>query len=434
MTAMRKLYTLLFYAALPIILLRLYRRGSKAPAYRLRWQERLGRYSHPQVSPVTWLHAVSVGETEAAVPLIRLLQNRHPDRRILVTTTTPTGSARVRQLLGDSVDHVYLPYDLPLVIDRFFRHFRPGIAIFMEKEIWPNLLAACAARQVPALIVNARLSARSARAYLKIPGLVRPALACLSHIAAQTADDRSRFIAIGAAPAQISVQGNTKFDLRIEPETLSAGRAIKAQLFAKRFVWLAGSTHQGEESLLLAQYRRLKPDIPSLLMVLAPRHPERFQDVAELCRAAGLNVVPRSTGNPPGSDCDIYLADSMGELKMLYAAADLAFVGGSLVPVGGHNVLEPAAAGVPVLFGPHMCNFQEIAESMLATAAARQCPDAAQLADTVRQLYDQPACGLEMAANARRFLAGNDGATLRLADLLAGYWPASGETGRQDSE
>ncbi|MDD4913744.1 MAG: lipid IV(A) 3-deoxy-D-manno-octulosonic acid transferase [Methylococcales bacterium] len=424
---MRQLYTLTFYVALPLVLLRLYWRGRKAPTYRLRWRERLGCYQGEPVGKTAWIHAVSVGEAEAALPLIKLLKSRRPDIRFLVTTTTPTGSERVTTLLGDSVEHVYLPYDLPAIIERFFRHFQPGIAIFMEKEIWPNLLHACAMRQIPAFIVNARLSARSARAYQKIPGLIKPALDCVTHIAVQSADDRKNFIAIGADPKRIAVLGNIKFDVRMEPETISAGLDLKNSLFKDRFVWLVGSTHQGEEAVFIDLYQRLKPQLPALLLILAPRHPERFQPVKSFCLSQRLKVMLRSENRMPAADCDVYIADSIGELKMLYAAADLAFVAGSIRPVGGHNILEPAAVGVPVLFGPQMFNFQEIANRMLAAAAALQCADEQAIADAVLRLYADPGLSRGMTDNARSFISQNQGATARIADLLDRDWQAAME-------
>lgn len=414
----RSLYTFLFRALLPLVLLRLYWRGRRAPLYRQRWRERLGWYPEMPEQSVLWLHAVSVGEAEAAFPLIRLLQQRYPAVRLLVTTTTPTGSERVKAVLGDSVSHVYLPYDLPEVVERFLVQFQPCLAIFMEKEIWPNLLAALAARAVPVYVINARLSARSARAYQRIPGLIRPALAHIRLIATQTQADRQQFLAIGATPEQLAVLGNIKFDLQINDDVLQQGRLLK-QHWGERFVWIIASTHQGEEALLLAHYPALKEQVSNLLVVVAPRHPERFVSVGEWCQKQGLQVVTRSSGLAVTAACDVYLADSMGELKMLYAAADVAFVGGSLVDVGGHNVLEPAAAGVPVLFGPVMFNFQAIAEQMLVRQAAVSCRDAEAVAEAVRQLAVNPLARQQLIDNARVFLEANQGAIERIAELFA---------------
>ena len=416
---MRQLYTLIFSALTPLILLRLYWRGIKAPLYRQRWQERLGFYRTAPNQDLVWFHAVSVGEAEAAFPLIKLMQSQHPTQRFLVTTTTPTGSARVQAVLADSVEHVYLPYDLPVIVARFLRHFQPKIAVIMEKEVWPNLFAACAAEQIPLYVINARLSAKSAKAYKKIPALIKPALACIQQIATQTEDDQQRFIDIGASAQQVAVLGNIKFDLSIEQATIDAGLALKQNNFAGRFVWIIASTHQGEEEILLALYPALKAQIKNLLLVIAPRHPERFEAVKKLAEKQGLSVVMRSENRLVDDGCDVYVADSIGELKMLYAAADLAFVGGSLVAVGGHNVLEPAAVGVPVLFGPQMFNFQEIAEQMLKAGAAVQCDDDLAIAKAVLHIHEELSFRQSLSSNAKRFVEQNQGATARVAALLA---------------
>jgi 3-deoxy-D-manno-octulosonic-acid transferase len=263
------------------------------------------------------------------------------------------------------------------------------------------------------------LSAKSAKAYKKIPALIKPALACIQQIATQTADDQQRFIEIGANAQQVSVLGNIKFDLSIEPATIAAGLALKQNSFAGRFVWIIASTHQGEEELLLALYPALKAQIKNLLLVIAPRHPERFDTVKKLCEKQGLSVVMRSENRLVDDGCDVYLADSIGELKMLYAAADLAFVGGSLVAVGGHNVLEPAVVGVPVLFGPQMFNFQEIAEQMLKAGAAVQCDDDLAIAKAVLQVHEDHTFRQNLSSNAKSFVEQNQGATARVAALLA---------------
>jgi len=418
---MRYLYTLIYGLLLPAILLRLYWRGYKAPQYRQRWLERLGCYKGSPSQGVIWVHAVSVGEAEAAFPLIGQLRSRYPQLPVLVTTTTPTGSARVLSVLASQVEHVYLPYDLPFVVARFFKHFRPRLAVMMEKEIWPNLFAACAARNIPLFVINARLSARSARSYRKIPGLVKPALACVTTVAVQTEEDCLRFIEIGAAPQQVQVLGNIKFDVMIEAALIAEGRVLKQQLFANRWTWIIASTHQGEEETFLALYPVLKAAIPELLLMIVPRHPERFQTVKKLCEQQGLMVVMRSERRACQPQTDVFIADSMGELKMLYAVADLAFVGGSLVPVGGHNVLEPAAVGVPVLFGPKMFNFQEIAERILAVEGAIQCSDRQALIDAVLRIYGDDAFRNRVVDNGRLFVQNNQGATVRVATLLGKY-------------
>ena len=415
---MRRLYTVLFRLLLPLILLRLYWRGRRAPLYRQRWRERLGWYGTGTEPVDVWLHAVSVGEFEAALPLIRLLQQRYPQIRLLLTTTTPTGSERVRLVLGNRVSHVYLPYDLPEIIERFLQRFQPQLAIFMEKEIWPNLFAALGQRAIPLYVINARLSSRSARAYQRIPALIKPALAQIRLIATQTVADQQQFLTIGATPGQLAVLGNIKFDVSMPAQLLEQGHYLRRQ-WGNRFVWIIASTHQGEESLLLEHFRALKQQITHMLVVIAPRHPERFATVREGCQQMGLQVVTRSSGMAVTDACDVYLVDSIGDLKMLYAAADIAFVGGSLVEVGGHNVLEPAAAEVPVVFGPWMFNFQLIADEMLAHQAAIACKDAQAVIEAVRMLHVDAKRRRQLIDNALTFLAANQGAVERIAELLA---------------
>ncbi len=248
---MRYIYTTLFYLLIPLILLRLYWRGFKAPEYRKRWKERLAVYDKKYSGNVIWIHAVSVGESVAVFPLIKLLQQQNPTDKFLVTTTTPTGSAQVKNELASSVSHVYLPYDLPIVIKRFLTIFRPKIAIIMEKEIWPNLYHQCSQANIPLTVINARLSSKSAKAYKKIPGLVIPALESVSLIATQTEEDKKRFVEIGAKAAYVEVTGNLKFDVKIDEELIQEAKTIKVQLFAGRFVWIIASTHKGEENIFL---------------------------------------------------------------------------------------------------------------------------------------------------------------------------------------
>lgn len=416
---MRQLYTFIFYLALPLVLLRLYWRGANGRGHRLRWRERLGFYECKPMRDVVWFHCVSFGEAEAAFPLIRLMLAEHPNQQFLVTSITPTGSARIKAVLGDQVEHVYFPYDLPLILERFFAHFRPKLLVSMEKEIWPNLFAGCAEQAIPLFVINARLSARSAVAYKKIPALVKPALQCIQLIATQTEEDRLHFIDIGAAAEQVVVLGNTKFDITIDDRVITAGDALRQQSFSGRFVWILASTHQGEEAQLLQVFAQLKQQIPNILLLVAPRHPERFMAVKNLCQEQGYNVLMRSESQSVMPDTDVYIADSMGELKLLFAAADVAFVGGSLVPVGGHNVLEPALVGVPVLFGPEMFNFKEIAERILDEEAAVQCLSLADIAEAVLHIHNDAVFRNKLTAKARAFVLRNQGATRRIADMLA---------------
>lgn len=415
---MRVFYSALFYLLIPFILCRLLWRSIKAPAYRRRWHERFARYPKHYTPGVVWFHAVSVGEAEALFPLIRQIQNLHPDTRLLITTTTPTGSARVKSVLQETVEHVYLPYDTPGAVSRFMRCFKPRIAVIVETEIWPNLFAGCGRNAIPLYMINARLSEKSARGYQKIPSLVRPALAQVKLIAAQTQDDADRFVAIGADKQRVTVAGNIKFGTEIADETVAQGRQLKQDLFKSRFIWVIASTHKDEEAIFLELYKQIKRQIPELLLILVPRHPERFGDVRKLCEQQQLAVVTRTSGDDCCQNTDVYLADTMGELKMLYAASDIAFVGGSLVPVGGHNVLEPAAVGVPVLFGPFMANFKEIARGILAHDAAIQCQDKDDIVRAVYAIHENAAYRASLIEKAKAFVRQNRGAKARLSEML----------------
>ena len=415
---MRFFYSSLFYLLIPFILLRLLWRGIKAPAYRCRWHERFALYNKKYPQGVIWLHAVSVGEAEALFPLVRQIQKKHPDARLLITTTTPTGSARVKAVMQDTVEHVYLPYDVPDAVNRFMHCFKPKLAVIMETEIWPNLFMRCGKNGIPLYIINARLSEKSSRGYQKIPSLVHPALAQVSSIATQTQDDANRFLAIGADSAKVLTLGNIKFDVEIPQSTLAQGFQIKADLFRARFVWLIASSHKDEEEIFMEIYKEIKQKIPELLLVIVPRHPERFLDVKKLCEQLQLGVAMRSAGDRVYRETDVYLVDTMGELKMLYAASDVAFVGGSMVPSGGHNILECAAVGVPVMFGPHMANFKEIARGVLSHNAAIQCQNKDDIIHAILALYEQPSYREELSEKGKAFVLQNQGAVARICTML----------------
>ena len=415
---MRTFYSGLFYLLIPFILLRLFWRGIKAPAYRCRWRERFALYHKKCPQGVIWFHAVSVGEAEALFPLVRQIQKQHPDAKLLITTTTPTGSARVKAMMQESVAHVYLPYDLPDAIYRFMNCFKPKLAVIMETEIWPNLFVSCGKNDIPLYIINARLSEKSSRGYQKIPALVRPALAQVNGIATQTQEDANRFIAIGANPEKVKSLGNIKFDVEIPQATIAQGLQLKSDLLGGRFVWLIASTHKDEELIFLEIYKEIKQKIPELLLVLVPRHPERFAGVKKLCVQHRLAVVMRTAEDRIYPETDVYLADTMGELKMLYAASDVAFVGGSMVPSGGHNILEAAAVGVPVMFGPYMDNFKEIARGVLSHNAAIQCQNKDAIVNAILALYDQPTYRATLAEQGQAFVLQNQGAVAGICEIL----------------
>jgi 3-deoxy-D-manno-octulosonic-acid transferase len=380
---LRKLYTLLLFLLMPLVIMRLAWRGIRAPAYWRRWPERFGSIQPALGERVIWIHAVSVGEVQAAEPVVHALLEQYPEYSILITTVTPTGSARVSALFANDVAHVYAPYDLPGAVSRFLDRVRPQLAIVMETELWPNLFHACQHRSVPLLLVNARLSERSVRGYQRVRSLASQTLSIVTEIAAQSELDAGRFRGLGAAAERIKVTGNLKFEQRIPPSLLERAEVLRRDFGVGRTVWVAGSTHEGEDELLLDVFRQLRQQFRDCLLVLVPRHPERFESVAELCRHRGYNTVLRSAGVSCTPDTAVFIGDSMGELPLFYAASDVAFVGGSLVRHGGHNLLEPAALGVPVVTGPHVFNFIEICELLLQAGACEKVENTAGLLNTV---------------------------------------------------
>ena len=346
-----------------------------------RWRERLGYYVHPPTATQSiWIHAVSVGETMAAVPLVRALRTQFPGIGVLITTTTTTGADAVLRIFDSSVEHAYFPYDLPGFVARFLTHFQPCMLVVMETELWPNTFAACRRRGLSILLANARLSVRSTAGYRRLAALSRDTVRCIDHIAAQTSDDAARFVALGADARRIAVTGSLKFDLELPASVHEQAAAVRRDLGVNRPLLIAASTREGEEELVLDAFRAIERQLPLVLLLLVPRHPERFGAVAQLCASRGLRYVRRSQSNVCTAEDQIYLLDSMGELPRHYAAADVAFVGGSLLPFGGHNVLEPAALGTPVLVGPHTFNFAEIVRLLRATGGLQVVADPVQLA------------------------------------------------------
>lgn len=388
---MRYLYTLALYLVTPIIVLRLLARGVRYRDYHRRWRERFGFFDAPGVQGSLWVHAVSVGEVNAAEPLIKALREYYPNAPLVVTTVTPTGSERVRQLFGDSVYHVYLPYDLPFAVTRFLRRVRPLMAIIVETEIWPNLYFACHKRGIPLMIVNARLSERSLRGYKPLGGLVAGALGCVRQIAAQSRTDADRYRQLGAKPEKIVVTGNLKFDMPVPYDAELKGEDLRQQWGPLRPAWIAASTHEGEELPVLEAHLEVLTRWPDALLLIAPRHPERFKLVENSARSLGFSVGTRSADRVPGASHQVFVIDAMGELMPFYAASDLAFVGGSLVPIGGHNVLEPAALSTPVLVGPHTFNFEEITLTLIQEGGAERVKGAEELGAAVLHLLrDRP--------------------------------------------
>ena len=392
-------------------------RGITNRSYLQRIGERLG-IGYPRLERCIWIHAVSVGEVVAAVPLIRALGKRYPDRPLLVTTVTPTGAARVASLFGDEVHHTYIPFEAPQVVNRFFSATRPDIALVLETEIWPNLYRGCGIRNIPLVLVSARISPRSVRSYRRLLPLFRETLSHGIIIAAQTEADAERFLSLGAASERTRVTGNIKFDVELAPDLPVRGRELRADLFGDRPVWIAASTHEGEEEIVLDAQQKLLQEIPGLLLVLVPRHPQRFAGVRDMVTKKRMSVVSRTDGEPCSPDTQVFLGDTMGELTLFYAASDVAFVGGSLVPIGGHNLLEPAALGLPLVSGPHVFNAEEIADMFVDKGACRLVHDADELAADVGQLLSDPQMAARLGDAGRGILEGNRGALARLLAMI----------------
>lgn len=415
---MRLAYSVLLYLCSPIVVLRLLLHGRKSPAYLGRWGERFGWYKKTQPSGVIWFHTVSVGEAEAAFPLINIVAEQQPNTPILVTTITPTGSARVKAFLGHRVHHVYLPYDTPGAMRRFYRKFKPHVAVILETEIWPNMFYQAKKLGIPSLIVNARMSEKSAKGYARLGSLMKQTLADITHICAQNQRSADRFIGLGLDKSKVTVPGNIKFDMELPAHLLEHAEVIRRDWFQQRPSWMAASTHEGEEDKVLVAFEQIKKQRTDALLVLVPRHPERFNDVAKLCEKRGFTVTRRTAQKSQRVDSDVFLLDTLGELKLYYATVDVAFIGGSFVPVGGHNMLEAAALSVPALFGPFVHNFAEISERLLAIDAAIQVTTADELATQVTYLLEHSEQRDQMGVAGRAFVEQNQGAVNKVASHI----------------
>ena len=461
---MRRLYTLLIRCAAPFAFATVLWRGLRDRGYwqglgeRFGWggaaasKGSIGSMDSTDSTGTIWLHAVSLGEMSAAAPLVRALRSRYPKIPMTVTTATPTGRARARTLFGDTVSVRFLPYDTPGAVKRFLARVRPRLAIIVETELWPNLFGACERMGVPLVLASARLSAKSVSRYRRMGRLFPDIFSASSLVAAQTREDAERFIAIGAQSARTRVVGNIKFDIEIGAGVWERGRALRVAFGSERPTWIAGSTHAGEEEQVLAAHVLLQADVPNALLLLVPRHPDRFAAVAELLQRRGLKFARRSSGIADsadgdaacggsggtsggtsggasggasgaqaiiGADIQVVLVDTVGELATMYAAADVAFVGGSLVPVGGHNLLEPAALGLALLTGPYTSNGRDVARLMLSQGAAVQVADAAALAAALRALFADGERRQRMGAIARHIVESNRGSVARLISLIA---------------
>ncbi len=411
-------YAILTYVLLPVYALYWLVRGIGNRTYWDRISQRFG-YGFPVLAAGSiWVHAVSVGEVQASAPLVRALQARFPDRQILLTTVTPTGAARVRSLFGDVVCHSYIPFETPLAVRRFFNAVKPDLALIMETEIWPNLYHECGARKIPLVLVSARISPRSVENYRRLLPLFRETLSHGILIAAQGEADANRFLLLGANPERTWITGNIKFDIEMPPDSGIRGAKFRFDTIGNRPVWVAASTHDGEEQQVLEAHRIILQTLPDAVLILVPRHPERFSVVKTLLEKQLWKFVTRTSHKvfPPAAE--VLLGDTMGELPLFYAASDVAFVGGTLVPVGGHNLLEPAALGLPVVTGPNLFNTQDIADLFAEVGASKSVQDAQELAAAILPLLADEELAQATGQKCQQIVADNKGALHRLMVLL----------------
>jgi 3-deoxy-D-manno-octulosonic-acid transferase len=416
---MRLLYFVLVYLLAPVVIAMEAWKAIWHPEYRGRFGQRLGHVEPQPAAGCLWVHAVSVGEVQAAAALIRSLQLLYPAIPIVVTTVTPTGAQRARALFGDAVRHCYLPYDLPGSVRRFLDRIQPQVAIILETEIWPTLYDTLGRRGIPLVMASARVSTRSVDRYRRMASLFRETLSHGILIGAQTAADADRFRAIGAPADRVRVTGNVKFDMEIPETSIAAGRDFRARCGAARPVWIAGSTHEGEEEAMLAAHAIVRARHPGALLILVPRHPQRFESVRALLRRSGVEFAQRSAGVEPAAGQPVFLVDTLGELQMFYAASDVAFVAGSLVPVGGHSLLEPAVLGLPMLSGPHTQNAQDVADLFEQCGALRIVRSKDELAQRVVGWFDDPALARADGERGQHAVAQSRGAVRRLVAMVA---------------
>ncbi len=452
MSLKRALYSLFLYSISPFVVLRLLWRSRSNSAYRQRIFERFGFVKlNKQAKPIVWLHAVSVGETNAATPLIEGLLKKYPDHRLLITTTTPTGSERVTRLFSDRVEHCYFPYDLPGVVSRFIKRVKPQILIVVETEIWPNLFSSCHRKNIPIVLINARLSERSTNAYLKIKGLIKETLVNVDTLAVRSQADALSFKKLGAEDQQIVIAGNIKFDFKADQEQIDKGLEWKKQWGKARLVLVAASTHEGEEEILLRIYRKLLENHSDLLLILVPRHPERFESVYELAKNTPNQVERDNVGavvtttrrenkvRKRGGVCfstikhsqtttyraqkhkddalvNIIIGDSMGEMQSWFATADVVFIGGSLVDVGGHNPLEAIAQSKPVVSGKHMFNFRDLVPELTESGLLTVCETDSHLQESILDLLI--AKNKTVVLKAQKIMQQHRGATARLLEII----------------
>lgn len=423
------LYSLLTALLTPVVLVRLLLRGLKSPAYLKRWLERFGVFKNPHFSKKSiWIHAVSVGEVNAAIPLIKELMRQYQSHEFVITTITPTGSDRVRQVFGEQVFHVYLPYDLPGAVKRFLKRTNPDLAVIMETEIWPNLFRFCKRKKIPIVVANARLSEISMKGYRWVESLVAKAFNHTTYVAAQTLFDAQRMIALGCNENKIYVIGSLKFDIAIDDEIKQKARQIRANYPSNRLIWIAASTHLEDDIEILNAYEVLKQKYPQLLLVIIPRHPERFQSTTQACRDKGFVTQLKSHTklNQIKDDVDVFMVDTMGEMLEFYAASDIAFVGGSISDIGGHNVLEAAVFSLPILVGPNTHNFAEIVQLLEDCGGSFTVRHSTDIINRMQELIDNPELRRQMGSRAEALLVKHRGAvtlTMQMIDSIMSEGP-----------
>ena len=420
---MRIVYSFFLYLLAPLIVLRLFWLGYRNPDYRSRWKERFGFPDKiTSDDKIIWLHAVSVGEVQAARPLVNGLLEAYPDFRILITTMTPTGADTVRQYFAESVGHFYLPYDLPVSVKRFLSIIDPTILIVMETELWPNLFHYCQANNVPVVVVNARMSEKSATGYRRLSSLTRSTLTNISLIVAQGEKDAERLIALGADRNKVKVSGNLKFDIHFPHSVFEQAQALRRYLSVNRPVWIAASTHEGEERIILDAFDKILEKQSQCLLVIVPRHPERSPGVKELCNRRNLEALCKTDDMECDESTQVFILDTLGELPMYYAASDVAFVGGSFTENGGHNMLEPASLGVPVIMGPHVFNFHDISQLLLDEGVAWKVSCADELSSRVCGLLDDANLRHSTGERGRNIVLKNRGNVKNVMKLLRDFF------------
>lgn len=413
---MRYIYTFFIYLLAPFIVLRLYWKSRRLPAYRKRIKERFFLGLHVSNPVDVWVHGVSLGEVVAATPLIDALLAKQ--WRVLITTMTPTGSQHVLKRFGEKVAHQYIPYDLPWCLRRFFKAYQPRLGIIMETELWPNVITEASRMKIPLMLVNARISDKAFKSYEKVDFMFKPLLNKFTAILAQSELDAKRFMALGASNALVQVAGNMKFDLQLKLSINDTFQQLKETWGKERIVLIAASTHDDEEKQLLSRLNQLKEAIPGLLLLFAPRHPERFQDVYKMSQGLGFNTGLRSQPSTIGIDNDVIVADTLGELLHFYQLSDYAFVGGSLVPIGGHNVLEPIAVKVPVFCGPYMNNSKSICEELCTAKAMVMVQNADEFVTVLAEMNRNQGLRQQQIKNASAVMETNKGTVTRCMEKI----------------